>query len=112
MRHKSWRDHNGLAIRDSRKSTVNRAFSTGFSPPRLSVGRRPTRGYQSSTRRPRTGYGAEEGERRVCVYSVVTEIAPQFSLLQPPLPPRFHIIMSAEGGGCAEKFVTQGKGAK
>ena len=29
------------------------------------------------------------------MYSVVTEIAPQFSLLQPPLP-RFHIIMSAE----------------
>ena len=55
-------DHNGLAMSASRKSTVNRAFSTGFSP----LHRPPAdaRAQQSSTDGPGWPWreGAEGGE--------------------------------------------------
>ena len=64
-------DHNGLAMSASRKSTVNRAFSTGFSPlHRPRPVRRPTRAQQSSTDGPGWPW-RESGGREESLYSVV-----------------------------------------
>ena len=94
-------DHNGLAMSASRKSTVNRAFSTGFSP----LHRPPAdaRAQQSSTDGPGWPRRERRGGRRVCIPSSSRRCAararsPQFLLTQPPPPPmpRFHVIISGK----------------